>query len=1094
MPTQIFQNMKNIFTANNPFFRTARVVAFSLFAVCASGPAAQASRPLSVGQNQERVQVRGIVQDEQDGFVLPGVSIVDGSGRTLSATDEKGAFSLTVDKGTTLSFSMLGYAPVQKSINAEQFNLIITMTPSMNELNDVVVTALGIEREERSLGYAITKVEGSAVSDIPSNNWSDALKGKVPGLNLTQGGSGPLNSTRINLRGDRSLKPNGNDALIVIDGVPMASGIVTSGVNDAYGAVSAGIDNDIPVDFGNGVSDLNPDDIESVTVLKGAAAAALYGSRANNGALIITTKSGKARASGLGVSFNSNTSFNTVLRWPDYQYEYGQGNLNRNADGELYYSYQASEDGVNTGGTSSSWGPKYDGQLYYQYDPLTEGQGAVRTPWVAHKEGSRKDFWQTGYTLQNSLSLDGGNESFTARGSISHTKNEWIMPNSGFERLVASLNSNMQLSDKLKLNGKFSYTNKSSDNLPGTGYNNQSIAYFMILQNTNIPLDWYKPRWQKGQDQLKQIHPFSSYIENPYLIAHEMTNSLNSHNIDGNLQALYAISSKWDLMLRSGISTRQDRRAQQRTFDTANFPLGYYKEQDVSFFESNTDALLSFTDKIVPSIDFRASLGGNMMSRQIKANNGIARGLLLPGIYKLSNALTVPIAENQLTEKEVNSVYGFVNLGWENKVFVDITGRNDWSSTLPAGNNSYFYPSVSTSYILSDLFTLPSAFSFAKLRLSWAQVGSDTDPYQTQKYYGTSDFPGSAEAPNILHNASLKPERTDSWEAGVNFALFNNRVDADVNVYSTTTKNQVLSVPMDITTGFSQAWINGGIIRNQGLEVMLNVRPVVKDDFTWTSTLTWSKNDNTVLELSEDLMGYQQIIAQSGAGAASIIVTKGGSTGDLWGFGLVRNEAGEVIFDQKTGLAVRPAQKEKIGNVYADWKGGLNNEFRFKNFTLSALIDGQYGGIVYSQTHHKLTEQGKLRHTLKGREEGVIIGEGVVKNADGSYSPNTTAAPLNTWYGDYYRRANVETNSFDASFLKLREVRFEYRLPQTITNRMKVSGASIAIYGRDLAMISKFPIYDPETAAFNGSSIMPGVEMGQMPSTRTFGLNLRLTL
>ena len=1088
--------MKKSSTKQKGMKKAAGYLAFSVFAFYTQSPQILYAAPAkltAIYQQQEFLTVKGTVKDAQDGLVMPGVTISDQNRKVLGVSDANGVFNLKVTKGTMLSFNMIGYTAVSKVVNANQENLAIQLSASSNELNEVVVTALGIKREEKSLGYGITKVEGKSIADAPSNNWSDALKGKVPGMTLTQGSSGPFNSTRINLRGDRSLKPNGNDALIVIDGTPMASGSVTSGVSDAYGAVSNGGDNDVPIDFGNGVSDINPDDIESVTVLKGAAAAALYGSRANNGALIITTKSGKARKNGLGISFNSNTSFNDVLRWPDYQYEYGQGVLEKNAAGEPYYSYDASEDGPNTGSTSSAWGPKFNGQNFYQYDPVTEAQGLTRTPWVPYKNNI-KDYWRTGYTLQNSVSLDGGNDTFTARGSLSHTKNEWIMPNTGFERLVASLNTSLQLSEKLKLNGKFSYTNKTSDNLPGTGYNNQSIAYFMIFQNPNVDLAWYEPIWKKGKEQLKQIHPFSSYIENPFLMAHEMTNSINSDNIDGNLQGVYTFNKKWDIMFRSGISSRQDRIEQRRSFDTSNFPLGYYKQQDVSFFESNTDAMLNYNDKLLPKLDFRASLGGNLMRRNVKVNNSVARGLLSPGIYKLSNALTTAVAENELTEKEINSVYGFLNFGWDNKVFLDITGRNDWASTLPKGNNSYFYPSVSTSYVLSEIFKLPEVISFAKLRLSWAQVGSDTDPYQTRKYFGTSLFPGSAEAPSVLHNAALKPEKTNSWESGVNFSLFNNRINADVNLYNTTTTNQVLFVPMDISTGFSNAWINGGTIRNRGVELMLSAKPVVTDNFNWTSTLTWSKNQNTILELSEDIEGYQQILASSGVGAVSMVATKGGSTGDLWGFGLVRNEAGQVLFDGKTGLAVRPKEKVKIGSAHADWKGGFHNEFRYKNFSLSALIDGQYGGIVYSQSHHKMTEQGKLKHTLKGREEGGVIGEGVVQNADGSFSPNTKRVPVNTWYADYYRRANVETNSFDASYLKLREVRFEYRLPKSFIEKLKISGASVAVYGRDLAMISDFPIFDPETAAFNGGSIMPGVEMGQMPSTRTFGLNLRLQL
>lgn len=1054
--------------------------------------ASPASFPVTVSQ-QEMVSLKGKVLDDFN-QLTPGVTITGAERKAIGVTNVRGEFSVNVAKGTVISFEMIGFAPFRHTANEDRDNLVIQLKSSSNALNEVVVTALGIKREERSLGYGVTKIEGKDVADAPSNNWSDALKGKVPGLNLTQASSGPLNSTRINLRGDRSLSPYGNEALIVIDGVPMVNNNkVSSGVNDAYGAGTTVGDKDIPIDFGNGLSDINPDDIESVTVLKGAAATALYGSRAGNGALIITTKSGSRRNSGLGITVNSNSSFNDVLRWPDYQYEYGQGNQNKNKDGDLYYSYGATEDGANTGSTSSAWGPKFNGQPYYQYDPELEARGTERTPWVPYKDNI-KGFWRTGYTFQNTVALDGGTEKFTARASIGHTRNAWIMPNTGFERLVASLNSSMQISDRLKLNAKFSFTNKNSDNLPGTGYNNQSIAYFMIFQNPNVNLDWYAPRWKKGQEQLKQIHPYSSYIENPFLIAHEMTNSLSSNNIEGNLQGVYSFSSKVDLMVRSGLNMRQDRREQRRPFDTANFPVGYYKQQDVTFLESNTDALLSFTNKLSPKLDFKASVGGNLMRREIKQDNGIARGLLLPGVYKLSNARTSAVAENDLTERETHSIYGFLNFAWDNKIYLDITGRNDWSSTLPENNNSYFYPSISTSYILSDIFKLPKAVSFAKLRLSWAQVGNDTEPYRTQKYYSTSPFPGSAEAPIELHNAELKPEISRSWESGVNFALLNNRINADVNFYINTTENQVLRVPTDITTGFSFAFINGGRIENKGIEVMLSGKPFDSKDFTWTSTVTWAKNKNKILTLSEDIDSFQQIIAQSGAGAASIIAVEGGSTGDIWGYGLVRNENGDVLFDAGTGLAVRPGDITRIGNAYADWRGGFQNEFRFKDFSLNVLLDGQYGGIVYSQTFHKMTEQGKLMHTLAGREEGGVIGNGVVQNADGSFSPNTKRVPVNTWYGDYYRRANVETNSFDASFLKLREVRFEYRLPKSFLTRLKVSNASIALYGRDLAMISKFPIFDPETAALNGSTIMPGVEMGQMPSTRTWGLNLRLQL
>ncbi|MFD2742226.1 MULTISPECIES: SusC/RagA family TonB-linked outer membrane protein [Sphingobacterium] len=1078
------------------FFRKIGKTSYALLLLAISLSVAHTSHAseATAAMWQEYIRIKGTVRSSNDQTPIAGATMMINN-QVLGKTDDRGRFDLRVPAGSELTVVNIGFDKATIRVDQAQNDLLISLSTGSANIDAVVVTALGIKREARELGYAVSTIKGDELTNAMPTNWADGLKGKVAGLNLTQAGSGPLNSARINLRGDRSLDPSKNEALIVIDGIPMinSTGRATSGVNDAYGAGVSSGDKDIPIDFGNGLGDINPDDIESVTVLKGPAAAALYGSRASNGALIITTKKGMNRDGKVGITINSNSAINDILRWPDMQYEYGQGNNNRNAAGELYYSYGLSEDGPNTGSTSSAWGPKFDGQSYFQYDPTTEAQSTERLPWKPYKNNVR-DLYQTGSTLTNSIALDGATDRFSARASLTHTKNNWILKNTGFERLVASLNTSAQISDKLKINAKFAYTSKTSDNLPGTGYNNQSINYFTIFQNPNIDLAVYEPRWQRGQNQLQQIHPYSSYIENPYVILYEMTNSINSMNIDGNLQGIYTFNPKWELMFRSGLNLRQDQRESRRPFDTANFPRGYYKQQDVNFLESNTDALLTFRDSWDDRFTLSASLGGNIRKYDSKNNNAIARGLTLPGIYKLSNAMDVAVSEVTAIGGQVNSIYGFANLGWDNKVFVDITGRNDWSSTLPSANRSYFYPSISTSYILSEIFELPAILSFAKARASWAMVGNDTDPYRINKYFQPSPFAGSANAPSVLHNANLKPEISKSWEVGIDISLLNNRINADVNYYNNLSTNQVLRVPLDITTGYSSAFINGGKIRNRGIEVLLSGRPVVTEKFSWTATVNWARNRNKILSLSEDLDTQEQIIAQSGAGAVSIIAREGGTTGDLYGFGLVRNEAGQVVYNAQTGLALRPTQTQLIGNAYADWRGGFNNEFRYCNWSLGILLDGQYGGLIYSQTHHKMTEQGKLAHTLYGRETMTIIGDGVVRNDDGTYSPNTTAAPINTWYGDYYRRANVETNSFDASYLKLRELRIAYNLPQSVAKRLRVSNVNLALFGRDLAMWSTFPIYDPETAALNGDVIMPGVEMGQMPTPRTFGFNLQLSL
>lgn len=1038
---------------------------------------------LSAQAQQNDITVKGIIVDSTDGIGLAGVSITNENGRSVGSTNAEGYFNLNIPSGTSLSFSMIGYTRQTRKFQENENNIRITLEQANSVLNEVVVTALGIKREQKALGFATQTLKENALNDARSNNWVGALSGKVAGLNIVSPGSGPLNSTKIILRGETSMNTDNNGALIVIDGVPVGGGLTSSGVSNAYGAGSG---NDVPVDFGNGISDINPDDIESVTVLKGASASALYGSRAANGALIITTKSGVKRNKGIGVTLNSNYSLNDILRWPDFQHEYGQGTGTAiKPNNELYYSYGASADGASTGGTSSAFGPRFNGQSYFQYDPLTGGQSSTRLPWVPYTNNV-KDFWRTGSTITNSVSFDGGNDVATARASITHSKNQWIMPNTGYERITAALSLNYKLSQKLKISSKINFTNKTSDNLPATGYNNQSLSYFMIFQNPNVDLNWYRPIWKTGYEQIDQIHPFSQFIDNPFLIAYEMTNVVKNYKTVANMSATYDFSNKLSLMLRSGIDMTNEDRDQRRPFSTANFQRGYLKLQNIFNFEINTDALLTYKTKIGKHFDANISGGANALNRRYTGVNGTINGLIIPGVYKLSNGQSNPLMNTNYLNKRVNSVYAFASLSFKDKVFLDITGRNDWSSTLPVQHNSFFYPSVSSSFILNEIFTLPSAVTYAKLRLSAAQVGNDTDPYKTSKYYGVSDFPGSASVPTTLHNANFKPEITTSYEAGLEYNLFKSRLTMDVTLYNNITENQILDVPLDQTTGYSRAVLNAGKVRNQGIELLIGGKPISNKNFSWTTTINWSKNDNKVLSLAEGLIDKQDI---GYGGNATIQARVGGTTGDIYGFGFVRSPDGQIVYTS-SGLPARPAEIQYIGKAYADWRAGLSNEFQYKNYRFSFLFDGQYGGTIYSQTHHKMSEQGKLKHTLPGREEGFIIGDGVVAGAGGTFTKNTTKVAPATYYGDYYRRANVESNSFDASFIKLREVRLEYGIPAKYLKKVKLSQASLAFYGRDLALISKFPIFDPETAALNGSSILPGVEMGQLPSTRTFGMNL----
>ena len=1040
-----------------------------------------------LGFGQDMV-LSGTVKDVQ-GSPMPGVAVLI-KGTTLGVvTQNDGTYSLSMgqaDKDAVLVFSFLGFKTQELKWNGKTV-IDVTLEEERQELEGVVVTALGIKREEKGLGYSTQTVTEKMMSDATPTNWASALVGKVAGANILSTSSGPISSARITLRGDASLNIDGNNALIVLDGVPLNSQMTGDGSN-SYGAGGGG---DVPVDYGNGIADINPDDIASIQVLKGATAAALYGSRAANGVMLVTTKSGvNKKKKYLGVTFNSNSSFDRVLHWPEFQEEYGQGDLKTNASGKLYYSYGDSEDGAASGNVALSFGPKLDGSLYYQYDPETQQMGTVRTPWV--KRNHRKAFWQTGYTLVNSIAIDGSSEKSAVRLSLTYTKNEWIMPNTGFNRIAVSGSFQNQVTDKLRVSAKVNYVKRQSDNLPATGYNNSSIPYFMILTNPSVDVRWYQQRWVKGKEGREILRPFSPWLDNPYVIAYECLNPMEKHGVVATGSIIYEFSPKWELMIRSGIDLSFDTREMIRPYGLKNFPKGYYQQQDVFSYENNTDVLLTYRNQLSNSFNLSVSVGANRMDNKYKMQQAYVKDLITPGVYKLSNGVAAPITTFTERNKRVNSVYGTATLSYANKIFLDVTGRNDWSSTLPSGNNSFFYPSVSTSFILSDLLRLPEQISFAKLRASWEQVGNDTDPYKTAKYYNTSAFPGSASVSPTLYNARFKPEISNSIEVGLDWRMFKQRFGLDLAFYNNITRNQILDVPMDQTTGYTKATMNSGKVRNRGIELQLDGTPVKTKNFTWNSTFTWAKNYNKVLSLAAGLTDGQTI-AYTGGTNCALIAKVGGSIGDIYGYKLKRAPDGQVVW--KDGITARTTEFEYVGNAYPAWKAGFSNEFSYKNFRVSILFDGQWGGIVYSQTHHKMTEHGTLKHTLKYRENPnfEVVGEGVMLDERGQYVPNNVPISVSKYYADYWRRANVETNSFDASFLKLREARIEYTIPSAGLNKIGIERLTLALYGRNLAMWTKdFPVYDPEVATLNNGTIVPGSEMGQLPSTRTMGFNLTL--
>jgi len=1055
--------------------------------------------------------IRGTVTDKER-EPLPGVTVMVKGTSIGTVTDVNGTYSLNVNNiasgSTVITFSFMGFRTEEVVYNGNNmFNVELEDDSQMIE--EVVVTALGIRREERGIGYSTQRVDGDMITATMPSNWSSALSGRVAGLSVSNA-TGPLGSGKISVRGDVSLNMDGNAALVIIDGVPLSSPNYNPGGANPSGTTQNSMD------FGNGFSDLNPEDIESIQVLKGASATALYGARAANGVIMITTKSGANRQQrGIGVSISSNASFDNYLRLPKFQYEFGQGLPNNVGTagtiyaGQHFYTYGNMPGANNTHTSSSCWGPRFNpSQLWHQYDPEVQGRGETPTPWIPYNNA---DLFQTGYTLSNTLALEGKSDQGSFRASISHTKNEWILPNTGFQRISVSASAQQQISRSLSADFRATYINRKVENTPGMGYQYNSIAMFLIYTQPNFNMDWWRPMWRRGEEGVRQLMPFSSNLPNPYWTLYEATNPAQKHSFFSTVSARLHINNFFDFMIRSGVQMTTDQQEQRQPVSDLIIPDGFYRKTNIFDYEINSDAILSFNHSFASGLHVNASVGGNMMMQHYNRISASVTGLMTPGVYKLANGASSPILNTSLSNKALNSLFFSANFAYNNFLYLDVTGRNDWSSTLPAANRSFFYPSVSVSFLMNEVVQLPTNIDIMKIRASWAQVGNDTSPYKTSEYFSTSPFAGSALASTTMYNPSFKPEISTSYETGLDLRMFKHRVGLDFTFYYNQTKNQIIDAPIDPSTGYTRATINSGNVRNRGYEVMLNFVPVVMRDFRWSVTLNWSRNENKILSLAKGSDENQVIYTM---GSASIIGKVGGTTGDLWGFKFLRNDKGEMVVADN-GRYARPSEIEYVGSIYPDWKAGLYNEFTYKNLRLSALIDGVKGGIIYSQTWFKMSEQGKLKNTLNGRLPGTelyidasdprlasggfhqlssmyTVTPGVVDNGDGTYSPNTQIIFVNDYYLEAVRAANVEANTHDGSFIKLREVRFDYSLPNRILDKTPFTNLRVGLYGRNLALWTNYPVYDPEAAMMDGSTITMGIESGTLPTTRTFGININL--
>ena len=1078
-----------------------------------------------------QITVSGTVFEEDGTTPMTGATVAEKGTSNAVSTDLDGKFHLNnVKKNATLTFSFVGYAPQEVKVDGRS-TINVTMKSQAVQLNDVVVTALGISREQKSLGYSVSKVSNEDLTNSVSGNWLNGMNGKVAGLNLSTSNSGPTSSMRVTLRGEQSLNYGANEALFVVDGVPISSGATASASGGTYA------NNDAPIDYGNDATDINPEDVESVSVLKGPAATALYGSRAANGAIIITTKSGRANK-GIGVTVNSSITWEDADFFPDFQDQYGSGN-DMGTKPYCFWKVPAAQayDGVATAGRYYSrfaWGEKFNPEvLRYQYASKNWETGIYTAlPWV-YQDDWYTGLFQTGVTYRNTVTIDGNNGKGTnARLSITDNHNEWILPNTGFNNQTIALSVNTKLNQWMSLNAKVNYYRKESDNIPVPGYQANNPLYALAWGRNTSSIKNYADEYFGGRFTYENWSTKNDLVfpnedaYNPYRSLYEELNAMNKNRVFGNVGLKISCPIEGlTLTLRGGMDMSDEFRTQKKPYYTVGYKEGFYREQSIRRNETNVDFLLRYVNNnwVNKRLGFNVAFGGNSMSYTYYNQKITLKKLDIEGVYNVNNAppSDIPVPYQTRERKAVNSFYGFANLSWDNIYFLDITGRNDWSSTLARGNWSFFYPSVSGSVLFDRLFNLDRNTNWVdllKMRLSWANVGNDTTPYSLYNAYANTDYTGGYRLSDALMNRLIKPENVESWEAGIDTRFFRNRLGLDLAVYQSSTTNQIVSATTDIMAGATSMKINAGEIRNRGVEVSLHTQPIVTRDFDWTVDVNWSRNWNTLVRMNEGWDNTQPLQTDMGTTVSSTIYVYsyvGGAMHQIYGKGYKRAPEGSFYIDPTTGNKIDCSGKilvnakdgyprlddspsRYLGNVNPDWSAGLSTRLRYRNLSLSASFAAQVGGKCYSITHMALSYQGKLKNTLEGRYGGLVVdGVNEIVNADGTVSytkNNTITESVRTYYYSWkYTRDNVEENTFSTDFLKLKELRLDFNLPKKLCNKSKVfTSASIGAYSTNVFCLTKFPQYDPETSSLNGTDIHRGIEAMAFPMTRTHGINVKL--
>lgn len=1016
----------------------------------------------------QTLSVKGTVTDENK-VPLPGVTVLVKNTTRGVSTDFDGKYEIQAQQGDVLVFSSVGFATQEKKVivgGGKTLTINVLLKEDTQELGEVVVTALGIKREKKSLGYALQEVKGDELVEARESNLANAFSGKVAGLQIVRGSSGPASSSKIILRGNNSLTGD-NQPLIVVDGVPMEN-FTGANNNDVWNPTA---------DMGNGLGDLNPNDIESMSILKGPAAAALYGSRAGNGVILITTKTGKARE-GLGITYSSSVGFENIFMTPDVQNTFGQGS-----------------NGVYDPVSSASWGPKIEGQM------VTDWKGAS-VPLRAYD--NIKAFMNTGVDIQHSLSfqqqISNGTSLYT---SLNHVDNESSIPGSTLKRfnLITRAVSKFGKDEKWTTDFKVQYINAKAQNRPIGGVNSRN-AFSGLL---SLPATVDVSEFSSGVDQYGNHIWYNASGVNPYWLSTHYLNEDSRDRFLLNGSVKYQFTDWLNVELKGGTdlyTTNTEGKTYGKGPIKAN---GAYSLGKDTFNETNLSFLFSANkNNLFGKVGMAATFGGNLMKRKSTGLSINIGELEVPNLFSVNNGVGTPGLGQHFSEHKINSFYGTYQINYDQYAFLDLTGRNDWSSTLSKANRSFFYPSVSASLVFSELLAKefdvkPSWFDYGKIRGSFAAVGNDMGPYQLYNYYTIGKDPNgntTANVNNVLYNSDVRNELIKSWELGIDAKFFNNRLGIDFSVYKSNATNQLLNIPLNSMSGRTAKKINAGNIENKGFELMLTGRPISTENFSWDMTVNLSKNINTVLELAEGVEQY----GLGGFDNLSILAVAGERYGMIYGTKYTRVEDttspyyGRIVVDANGIPEASSSDKYYLGNQQPDALLGVTNTFNYKNLSLSFLIDARFGGKIFSGTNHGLKNSGRSTATVVNGERADFVYNGVVSDGAGGYVENTKAvSPQDFWTGVSTKSGNLgvtEENLYDATNIRLRNVQLNYRLPQDWVKHLGGQNAKVGFSVNNVWMIkSNLNGVDPEAVFATGTNAI-GYENFSPPTMRSYYFNI----